>query len=139
MKALLIRSSSICTVLLSGCVALLSACHGMKSTPVPALIVEADVEAHRELSALMATVMEQKKIRLSASLFHTSSFVTLARRDLSGRVLGMPARFQLMLRSDKCELHKLDTEKFWVLEKVQCKASDSEPVLIDEHEHSHDH
>lgn len=105
---------------------LLSACSGTVQQPVPthaALIVNADAAAHKELSSLIAKAVKQDSVRLSARMFEKSSLLVLDKPDLSGSVLQVGPRFQLLKQGETCLLEFKDTAQRWSLQHVQCVAS----------------
>ncbi|WP_370980616.1 hypothetical protein [Agaribacterium sp. ZY112] len=104
---------------------LLSACSGMAAKPLAAhaaLIVDADAAAHKELSSLIAKAVKQPSVRLSAKMFEKSSLLVLDKPDLSGNVLQVGPRFQLLKQGDACLLEFKDTAQRWPLRHVQCVA-----------------
>lgn len=115
------------------CVILITACAGSKKTdPVPALLSESNVQAHKEISALIAESIGQSSVRLAGNIFKKRSVVLLSKPDLTGRVLEQPTQFLLLKQGDQCILERLDNNinnntnnntknhTRWILKHVEC-------------------
>ena len=111
--------------LLVSSLALLTACSMCRQEePLPALIVDADVNAHRELAQLISAAVKQDEVALSPQMFEQSSIVVLSQPDLSALQLSPGPRFQLLKQGKRCLLKSLDSEATWRLSEVSCKIAE---------------
>lgn len=88
----------------------------------PALLVSQDKASFAEISSRINSVVGHE-VRLAKSIFTQNSLLALEKPDMTGRVLDMPKRFQLLLKNDRCFLHYLDENKGWLLKKAECQAA----------------
>lgn len=89
---------------------------------IAALQVQPSEASHQELLGFIKEGLGARHSLGSVSkpLFTKYSLFALEHKDLTGRQLEMPRRFQLFKVGDQCELEYLDTGQRWLLKHVNC-------------------
>lgn len=118
--------------LLATAVIVLSACVAPAATPEgPALLVAPDAQAREELLHAVSSALNGIPITLASDALTTTSMLVIERapvRDasgqrLSGRELGKPERFNLVLSGTRCTLiHERSGQRF-ILAAANCRAT----------------
>lgn len=100
------------------------------STAAPAAIVDSTPSGHADIAQAVAAALGTE-VLIADDALTTSSILTIERRAPrtmegrvgTGRILGRPETFQLVLDGDKCVLVHLGTGESYPLENVRCHAA----------------
>jgi hypothetical protein len=107
--------------------AVLAACNNLPAeTDRPARLASATPESRAELRAVLEQALGEREILLAEDALTRSSALTLEGRAgaLTGRDLGLPERFDLVLNGGRCFLVHARTGRRFALERADCVAAE---------------
>lgn len=109
---------------------LLTACGSQpaQGNPVPALLAEATPEARAELQRVVSEAMHGVPVTLADDALTRESVLVIERnppqdaqhRNLTGRNLESPQKFQLLISGDRCWLERAADGERWELLEAKC-------------------
>jgi len=102
---------------------------------VPALITNPDEQSRAELLRVVSSALNRAAVTIAADALTRESVLTieqrpprdLENRPLTGRVLGMPEQFRLVMSGSKCVLVHQSDGKRTELTATRCRASGAQP------------
>ncbi|HEY5806458.1 MAG TPA: hypothetical protein VIT67_00730 [Povalibacter sp.] len=117
-------------LLLSTALCLAGCAHSQPPADSPAVIVNPSIESRAELRAVVATALDAADVTIADDALTQSATLFIERgqkRDargqpLSGRELGRPERFDLIISAGKCVLVRASDSKRFPLPHTSCNA-----------------
>lgn len=109
--------------LFAGILLLVVACKtGAVRTELPAYIVDPSPESRAELQHVVSSMLGGRTVTIADDALTTQSMLTIEPKYLTGRDLGKPDQFQLLLSGAACVLVHLGSDARSELSEANCAA-----------------
>ena len=89
---------------------------------VPAHVVDPTPEGHAELVQVVSNALGGRSVTIAEDALTQGSMLIIGPKYLTGRDLGKPEQFQLLLNGSECFLVHLGSDTLYALTKVICAA-----------------
>ncbi len=88
----------------------------------PAHVVDPTPESHAELQQVVSNALGGRSVTIADDALTKGSMLIIEPKYLTGRDLGKPEQFQLLLNGSACVLIHLGSDARYVLTKTNCAA-----------------
>ncbi len=114
---------SLRSLFIVGILLLVAACKtGAVRTEVPAYIVDPSPESRAELQHVVSSMLGGRTVTIADDALTTQSMLAIEPKYLTGRDLGKPDQFQLLLSGAACVLVHLGSDARSELSEANCAA-----------------
>ena len=108
---------------LGGTLLLVTACKtGAVRAEVPAILVDPTTESRAELHQIVGSLLGGRTVTIADDALTTQSMLVIEPKYLTGRDLGKPDQFRLLLSGSDCVLVHLGSDARSKLSKASCAA-----------------
>jgi len=108
---------------LGGTLLLVTACKtGAVRAEVPAILVDPTIESRAELHQIVGSLLGGRTVTIADDALTTQSMLVIEPKYLTGRDLGKPDQFRLLLSGSDCVLVHLGSDARSKLSKASCAA-----------------
>ena len=108
---------------LGGTLLLVTACKtGAVRTEVPAILVDPTTASRAELRQIVGSLLGGRTVTIADDALTTQSILVIEPKYLTGRDLGKPDQFRLLLSGSDCVLVHLGSDARSKLSKANCAA-----------------
>lgn len=98
----------------------LVSCRSRETPEVPALLTNPEATTLQEIENAVSSATGGGKVTLAADVLTKSSLLVIERSMTTGRDLGRPYHFQLVIAGTECKLLDRQTGKHWPLVQAEC-------------------
>jgi hypothetical protein len=95
-------------------------CRPKEAQEVPALLTNPEPATLQEIENAVSNATGGGKVTLAADVLTRSSLLVIERSMSTGRDLGRPYHFQLVITAGECKLLDRQTGKHWPLVQAEC-------------------